>query len=183
MRRLKRPCIEFGVVRIDSAIVVCIHSAIIQLLLSRRVNKNGWRRHSIWILYNPSLSIGQQGRQRHARMMRRVMHQDRWTDRQTDTIPDAEGLWTPCSLIARSNIQPRRRRGKSERRYFHNLQMKPWTFRSWNVSIPFVEPNKRPTRVVNLLHYMGQWQFEKNPILFALHLWKKFLPSTLEDFL
>ena len=47
MRRLKRPCIEFGVVRIDSAIVVCIHSAIIQLLLSRRVNKNGWRRHSI----------------------------------------------------------------------------------------------------------------------------------------
>ena len=26
-------CIEFGVVRIDSAIVVCIHSAIIQLLL------------------------------------------------------------------------------------------------------------------------------------------------------
>ena len=32
----KRPCIEFGVVRIDSAIVVCIHSAIIQLLLTRR---------------------------------------------------------------------------------------------------------------------------------------------------
>ena len=35
---LKRPCIEFGVVRIDSAIVVCIHSAIIQLLLTRRVS-------------------------------------------------------------------------------------------------------------------------------------------------
>ena len=25
--QLKRPCIEFGVVRIDSAIVVCIHPA------------------------------------------------------------------------------------------------------------------------------------------------------------
>ena len=35
---LKRPCIEFDVVRIDSAIVVCIHSAIIQLLLTRRVS-------------------------------------------------------------------------------------------------------------------------------------------------
>ena len=35
---LKRPCIEFGVVQIDSAIVVCIHSAIIQLLLTRRVS-------------------------------------------------------------------------------------------------------------------------------------------------
>ena len=35
---LKRPCIEFGVVRIDSAIVVCIHSAIIQLLLTRQVS-------------------------------------------------------------------------------------------------------------------------------------------------
>ena len=34
---LKRPCIEFGVVRIDSAMVVCIHSAIIRLLLTRRV--------------------------------------------------------------------------------------------------------------------------------------------------
>ena len=34
---LKRPCIEFGVVRIDSAMVVCIHSAKIQLLLTRRV--------------------------------------------------------------------------------------------------------------------------------------------------
>ena len=34
---LKRPCIEFDVVRRDSAIVVCIHSAIIQLLLTRRV--------------------------------------------------------------------------------------------------------------------------------------------------
>ena len=33
---LKRPCIEFGVVRIDSPIVVFIHSAIIQLLLTRR---------------------------------------------------------------------------------------------------------------------------------------------------
>ena len=33
---LKRPCIEFGVVRIDSAMVLCIHSAIIQLLLTRR---------------------------------------------------------------------------------------------------------------------------------------------------
>ena len=33
---LKRPCIEFGVVRIDSAKVVCIHSAMIQLLLTRR---------------------------------------------------------------------------------------------------------------------------------------------------
>ena len=31
---LKRPCIEFGVVRIDSAMVVCIHSAIILLLLT-----------------------------------------------------------------------------------------------------------------------------------------------------
>ena len=44
---LKRPCIEFGVLRIDSAIVVCIHSAIIQLLLTRRVSQNGYRRHSI----------------------------------------------------------------------------------------------------------------------------------------
>ena len=35
---LKRPCIEYGVVKIDSAIVVCIHSAIIQLLLIRRVS-------------------------------------------------------------------------------------------------------------------------------------------------
>ena len=35
---LKRPCIEFGVVKIDSAIVVCIHSAKIQLLLIRRVS-------------------------------------------------------------------------------------------------------------------------------------------------
>ena len=35
---LKRPCIEFGVVRIDSAIVVYIHSAIIQLLLTRWVS-------------------------------------------------------------------------------------------------------------------------------------------------
>ena len=35
---LKRPCIEFGVARIDSAMAVCIHSAIIQLLLTRRVS-------------------------------------------------------------------------------------------------------------------------------------------------
>ena len=35
---LKRNCIEFGVVRIDSAIVVCIHSAIIQLLFTRRIS-------------------------------------------------------------------------------------------------------------------------------------------------
>ena len=35
---LKRPCIEFGVVRIDSAMVVCIHSAILQLLLTRWVS-------------------------------------------------------------------------------------------------------------------------------------------------
>ena len=32
---LKRPCTEVGVVRIDWAIVVCIHSATIQLLLPR----------------------------------------------------------------------------------------------------------------------------------------------------
>ena len=52
---LKRPCIEFGVVRMDSAIVVCIHSAIIQLLLTRRVSyfypavldQNGYGRHSV----------------------------------------------------------------------------------------------------------------------------------------
>ena len=31
---LKWPCIEFGVVLIDSAMVVCIHSAIILLLLT-----------------------------------------------------------------------------------------------------------------------------------------------------
>ena len=46
---LKRPCIEFGVVRIDSAMVVCIHSAIILLLLT------GGSRHiffgvRIWLL-------------------------------------------------------------------------------------------------------------------------------------
>ena len=33
---LKRPCIDFGVVRIDSAIVALIDSAILQLLLTRR---------------------------------------------------------------------------------------------------------------------------------------------------
>ena len=38
---LKRPCIEFGVVRIDSAIVVCIHFVIIQLLLTWRVSYPG----------------------------------------------------------------------------------------------------------------------------------------------
>ena len=35
---LKRGYIEFGVVRIDSAIVVCIHSAICRLLLTRQVS-------------------------------------------------------------------------------------------------------------------------------------------------
>ena len=56
--KLKRPCIEFGVVRIGSAIVVCIHSAIVvcihsakiqlllinsadQLLLTRRLSQPG----------------------------------------------------------------------------------------------------------------------------------------------
>ena len=41
---LKRPCIEFGVVRIDSATVVCIHTAIIRLLFaggSAIVNRGG----------------------------------------------------------------------------------------------------------------------------------------------
>ena len=38
IRHLKPGYIEFGVVCIDSVIVACIHSAILQLLLTRRVS-------------------------------------------------------------------------------------------------------------------------------------------------